>query len=114
MDTAVKLPEARGDVAKLPKWAQDHVRVLRMRLQEAHERLADGPEDSNVIADPYSTPPLFLARDTAIRFVLEPTGTRQAGHITVSLRDGRLNLMGTVSIDVRPHSGNVVSVGLPT
>ena len=43
-----------GDVTKLPKWAQSKIRVLEMRLKEAHEELAEGDEASNTILNPYS------------------------------------------------------------
>ena len=111
MDAAVKIPEARGDVEKLPKWAQQHIRVLQMSLREARERLAEGPADSNVIADPYGEPPVPLAKDTAIRFILSPTNAR-SDHITVRHDGDGLQIMGGDRIGVHPRSSNVVNIAV--
>lgn len=33
------LPEPRGDVSRLPKWAQSHLQLMEMRLAEANKKV---------------------------------------------------------------------------
>ena len=40
-----------NDESKLPKWVQDELTRLRMRLEEATARLSVGPEDSDTFRD---------------------------------------------------------------
>lgn len=54
--------------AKLPKWARDELGRLRRDLEHERERLAQGPEDSDTFADPYSDTPRPLGRKAHIEF----------------------------------------------
>ena len=56
-------------IAKLPKWAQRHIRVLEIDLSVARGRLAAAP-DSDTYASPYRNPPEPLGANTTIRLLL--------------------------------------------
>jgi hypothetical protein len=68
---------ATPDVDKLPKWAQRKIEALERKI-EALERevadlrrtLAEGPEDSDTFADPYSDSPRPLGSGTSVQFVI--------------------------------------------
>ena len=52
---------------RLPKWAQRELGRLERDLADVQERLAAGPADSVVFADPYDDAPRPLG-DAAVRF----------------------------------------------
>jgi len=100
------------ELAKLPQWARRKIEPLQADLAYAHERLAQGPEDSRVFADPYSEVPRPLG-DAAVEFVLDPS-LGHAGRIRVRLmEDGLLDLNGTGrGLVVMPSASNTVQIGL--
>lgn len=104
----------RGDVTKLPKWAQAEISRLTRDLEYERARLAVGPEDSDTFADPYNHTPRPLGRGTSIQFVLEE-GRGKTIHVRTTQRhDGtvRLDVVGGDMIIVHPQSGNHVEIGL--
>ncbi len=95
--------------AKLPKWAQQHIRLLEMRLKEAQEdaRKNAGPENSRVTI---GWEPSFKVRDDhPFRFSL---GDDSMNHVQVSFHHGGLQIMGGRSIVVLPSASNVIHVFL--
>lgn len=80
------------NLAKLPKWAQDHINFLEMRLKEAQEELrsyVDLQEPSDVAIDRISNfeqPLLYLPKHSSIVFFLDndhekPMRLRKAIHL---------------------------------
>lgn len=95
----------RGDVSKLPKWAQTEIQRLERNLESANARLNTGPEDSDTFADPYfeeSTRP--LGRGTMIQFG-EERGRRFRVRID---KDGRLDVSGDEGLIVIPRASNSI------
>ena len=89
-----------GDVTKLPKWAQSKIRVLEMRLREAQEALAYGPEDSTTWLDPYSTTPRPFG-DATVSFKVD------GGDIRCRVERGNLDVLVVGhQATIRPLSGN--------
>lgn len=101
--------QATRNVEKLPKWAQDRIRVLEMRVAEAAAREATGPEDSNTFANPYgdmtegsaATP---LGKDELIRFVID--GDKRK-HFDVRLDGHELQVHGSWGLVLRGSSTNL-------
>lgn len=100
---------------KLPKWAQQHIETLRMRLEETRDKLAGIPKaDAVGFTDPYSDIPLPVAklRDT-VRFHVD---AQQRVFIDVRLREddhGRwLEVMTSDRILVTPNASNVIEIRL--
>ena len=99
----------RGDVTKLPKWAQQEIGRLERDLEDARRRLSEGPMDSNTFADPYSESPRPLGRDTLIEF---RAGETFGERFRVYLRDGVLEVGGGDGVAVLPRASNVVEIKL--
>jgi hypothetical protein len=102
--------------ARLPKWAQDRMVVLRMRVAEAHEQLTKGSEGSRVFADPYGDHPRPLGRRGHVQYrVGDPSD--DLDYIAVKLEDDErgvpvVQVYGSRSVDVQPSSSNTFSVRL--
>jgi hypothetical protein len=92
------------DITKLPKWAQDKITALENRAKRAEQTLAEGPEDSNVFADPYrASRPLGL--DTHILFEMKEDSiyvNPQGDELVIS--------SGFKPIAVLPQSSNFIRV----
>lgn len=98
--------------AKLPQWAQRQIEQLRMRLDEAREKLAGIPRaDAVAFTDPFSDYQLPVAkmRDT-VRFYVSPS----RGWIDVRMREdgnGRyLEVMTSNRTNITPHASNLIEV----
>lgn len=95
------------DVARLPQWAQREITRLQREVAHLRERLETGPEDSDVFAHPYSESPTPLGKDACIEFHLNGRSER----LTVRINEDRmLSIMGSDSIEVLPHSSNLVEI----
>ena len=100
-----------GDVTRLPKWAQAEITRLKSDVAYLRSRLMEGPENSTVVAEPYSDSPRFLGEDPVIEF-------KGIGMQPSSIRIKRLQLGSNVlvistddnAIEVSPQSGNVIRV----
>lgn len=92
---------------RLPKWAQQELQRLERDLAYAKARLAQGPEDSRVIADPYSDPPRPLGSDTSIDFRF---GDGWSDRINVRIDDGGIRVMGGSRLVVTPEASNVIRI----
>jgi hypothetical protein len=63
-------------LARLPKYAQQHIELLESSLEAARAKLQEGPEDSTATLDPYhDTNRKPLGRNPHIRFKSD-NGTR--------------------------------------
>lgn len=69
LDTAPGGPtdELRARFNRAPVWAQNELNRLARDLADARRRLADGPEDTDTWADPYSSPSRPLGSPRIIR-----------------------------------------------
>jgi hypothetical protein len=109
---------------KLPKWAQDKLNILRMRLSESNHRIQElSPETSTVFMDPYADIPVGLGTDPKIEFTFPDAtiaGARrtrryiQIGRIrernALSQFDDRLLLHASDALLIIPRSTNTVEV----
>jgi hypothetical protein len=104
-------------VEKLPKWAQDHIALLRMRLSEAradaNNARTRGPEDTDTFAEPYSQSPIYLPVGARVVFRLAE-GRDITAHV-IHGRNGETYLDVTASgfrggsdLYVSPQASNVV------
>lgn len=99
------------DTSKLPKWAQDHIRLLEMRVREADKRAATlfGPANTNVTWVDYGHGTKHpLPSYASVRFSLAPHGyvevrvERERNRVYVSA--------GEECLVVRPEATNVVTL----
>lgn len=74
-------PDPRED--RLPKWAQNHMAVLRMRAQEWMAKATEGPEDSDTFTwgQAYEGTGQPLGHGTTIEFH-RPDGSYYAVHVS--------------------------------
>ena len=100
----------RGDVSKLPKWAQREIGRLERDLAAAHAKLAAGPEDSNTFAEPYAAAPRPLGTSPHIRFVLGDGPDDWGAVIDAFIEGDHVVIRGGNGITVRPWAGNVLHV----
>jgi 23S rRNA-/tRNA-specific pseudouridylate synthase len=103
----------RGDIEKLPKWAQRYVKVLEQRVEDYEAKLAEGPENSNVFADPYADVPRPLGESPVIEFnvtnVTFPNG--RPNWITVRYEDEHtLNINCSNTMVIHPRASNSIEV----
>lgn len=95
------------DVTKLPKWAQTRIDTLERNNAYLKAVLAEGPEDSDTFADPYSDSPRPLGKRTMIRF---DVGDSSREHFDVRLEGDVLEVYGGSALMLRPHAANVVKL----
>lgn len=98
----------RGDLTKLPKWAQREITALEGSLAHERARLSAGPEDSDTFVDPYAEAPRPLGKGPLVEYRL---GTLRDERIHVRLNEyGDVEVRGTRGIVLTPHASNVVLV----
>ena len=102
-------------LAKLPRWAQQHIENLERDLVEVTNRVEAaqrGPVDTDTIADAYSDHPLRLAQGARVRFQLGPDYDEQIVCHVSERRGGQkcLEIHGGDMLVIRPMSGNLVNV----
>lgn len=98
----------RGDVAKLPKWAQREIDRLESDVRHYRARLAAGPEDSDTFADPYSDGARRpLGKGTLIEFTFGPGW---ADKIQASLDGDTLRIRGGSGLAVYPSASNSINI----
>ncbi|MER5754389.1 hypothetical protein [Streptomyces sp. NPDC002088] len=101
-----------------PRWVQsgvlsleEKVRRLEQELATARALLNDGPEDANVIVDPYGDNRQPLFDRPTVSFQFKPEGERFERYFLVRLmEDNRLEVHASSSVVVHPSSGNAVRV----
>lgn len=99
-------------IARLPQWAQMHIRSLETRRQEAEARLQEalgiGPEDTDTVINPYADEPIRLPAGAAVRF---GHGPRRQGWIDVRWRrDGTAEVLAGGRLSIEPHVTNHVTL----
>lgn len=105
---------ARDDrEVKLPKWAQDKLSQLRMRLGEARQAVSDKlghyPIENAHILDPNSDFDYVASPHRRVRFQTGP-GSREWIELYVDTQRNRLVAMASAYMEVRPSSANVVEL----
>jgi hypothetical protein len=98
----------RGNIERLPKWAQDELARLDREVAYLKGKLAVGPEDSDTFADPFASAPRPLGRGTRIRFT--PKDAERA-HFDVTLQDdGSLEVHADYMLAVIPQASNMIEL----
>lgn len=105
---------------RLPKWAQqeltargDRILQLQRELATARSLINTGPDDSEVVVDPYSENRRQIPDRPQIEFRFKPENDERGWwrYFLVRLRsDNQLEIHGSASIVVHPSSGNCVNV----
>ena len=104
------------DVTKLPKWAQDKIAQLEMRLKESIDR-------ENIQAQKKKTrvsiPHFRMEGNEAVEFFLDDRdtfrfrfGPEHWNYIDVHLEKKQIQLMGGHGISIMPWATNVAKVGM--
>lgn len=102
----------KGDVSRLPRWAQDELRILAANLADAQKRIRSFGDKHNtrIIVGPHREPPIGISADETVRFYLDGEGT----HIDIHMNGAELQAMisgpRTYSLFVIPSSSNVVKL----
>jgi len=95
----------RGDVNKLPKWAQREINRLEQDLASAYATIATGPEDSKIIANPNSAAPTPLGTTALIQFSL---GESWGEKVEIYLDGDHVVVRGGDGLTIQPWAGNVI------
>jgi hypothetical protein len=127
MPAKMNATDLHNALGRLPKWAQDHIRLLQQRIteQEQHiSQLSTGPEDSDVRIHDYVYPDRLLGRGLPVTFDVGdpygPDGTLR-DRITVEHsreRPGWLdinitsNRAGAHAVHVYPVVSNHIRLGI--
>ena len=99
----------KGDITKLPKWAQEYIRNLEQQATHATTMLLalkEGSEPSPFYLDDYSEGVFYLPKYSHVNF-----GT-QHDHISLYEKDGMLYVMGTETITILPSTSNTAYIKL--
>ena len=102
---------------RLPKWAQEEITLLQMRLAEVNKAFADahvpvGPE-SQIVVNPYSDHKFALTGRPNVVYHLQGVQRDRAGDMHIRHLGNAIEVMfvadrGATSLVVVPGSGNVV------
>lgn len=99
--------------ARLPKWAQDELAILRRDL-ESVKRYADELRghrgESDTYVQNYLHGDYALPARSRIAFHLLPDDGRVRRSIKVHVEDGVLNVQGDDMIDIRPQASNSLTI----
>lgn len=101
------MTQTTHDLTRLPKWAQSEIKRLTQDNNHLRTKLAEGPEGSNVFADPYSDAARPLGVDTAVEFRI---GESWGERFIVRLEGKRLFVSGGSSVCVHPRASNSFEV----
>lgn len=117
IDRSENIVPVDSRVEKLPKWAQDHIAVLRMRLGEARNDAdlarSRGPEDTDTVADPYAQSPVYLPAGARVVFKLSE-GRDITAHVMRGRGEAYLDVTasgwrgGSDRLFVSPQASNVI------
>ena len=104
----------RGDVSKLPKWAQAELRNTARERDEWKKLALEGPENTNTAVRSLMGEIKPLERGSRIRFQL---GERWDEYVECYVEDRIggpiLAVHGGRPYVIHPHSGNLVFVTIP-
>lgn len=99
--------EPTRDLSKLPQWAQSEISRLSANETYYKNKLAAGPDDSRVFADPYGDAPRPLG-SSIIEFNLDDERVR------VAVKDDKggayLDVNGSDILQVAPRASNSVEI----
>lgn len=98
-------------LARLPKWAQERIKLLEGNVVHLERKLATGPADSNAFLNPYSSAPTPLGKNPMVAYGLRDG----VGEFNVQFKDGELVVQGMAPsyvdyLAVLPQSGNQVMI----
>ena len=102
----------KGDITKLPKWAQEYIRNLEQQAAQATTTLLalkEGSEPSPFYLDDFrshSEGVFYLPKYSHVNF-----GT-QHDHISLYEKDGMLYVKGTEAITILPSTSNTAYIKL--
>lgn len=101
-------------LARLPKYARDHIAYLERDLEHAHAKIQEGPEGANAFLEPYSDSYRKpLGKNVCVQF-----GDDDGVHFVVKHEadKGRLDIIAygdhVDRMYVAPRGGNCVHVGV--
>ncbi len=96
------------EIKKLPKWAQQKIRVLISNLTRKTQELEEmfGTKETNIFMGRYhNTKPLI--KDSIITFKLSPN---EADNIDCQIDGNKLRISGYLALMVIPEASNVIKV----
>jgi hypothetical protein len=97
-----------AQIAKLPKWAQHRIALLEQDLEAARSRLAAGPDESRIFADPFDdNRPLGTA--TTVRFYPHEDQPDTYVDVVITAAAG-IRLTASDWMSVRPSASNAIMV----
>jgi hypothetical protein len=97
---------------RLPKWAQEQFKTLRMRLaveQRLNEELRGNVGETNTKVQNYTGHDQPLIQDARVQFKL---GDRYDQYVTVHIENDRLWLHGGRFLTIHPHVSNAFTVSV--
>ena len=100
-------------IAKLPKWVQDHIRMLEMRLAESRhtiETMLPTAESNTTWQDGMDVKP--LPNNSVIRFSLGPSPVDDKIIVRIDTDRGDLYIQGGRMLQLMPEATNTVRVKL--
>lgn len=96
--------------ARLPKWAQDQLRSLRMHLESANRRIAElngEPGNTNTFVSDYIHGDSALPNGAKVMFRLD---SGYNGQVMCYLEDDALTIQGHDGINVIPQASNSIRI----
>jgi hypothetical protein len=109
-----------GQEGRLPAWARETLHVLRREVRDQTRRADEarrsgGPEDTDVVLEPYDDVPVRLPKGSRVRFVLDPEGRGLHGYVDVYVLQGGggppvLAVAGGSVLAISPHASNLVHI----
>lgn len=104
------------NIDKLPKWAQQRIRLLERRVEELKEALAQRngeAGDGRVILNPFSDDArLTFPTDTTVRFSVSGEKYRGYFEFRHKPKEGTVEVHGSGAMIIKPHVTNVISLCL--
>lgn len=105
------------NVKTLPKWAQEEIEILELRLLEARKQVKEltNQEPTRIEVEPYyayGKPLSYLPDRTRIRFTVGSELPTFHNGIDVTLRDDHVEIHGADTLQINPYSSNVIHLRL--
>lgn len=109
-------------LARLPKWAQEHVKSLELQVRNLRGQVRDlsaGPEGARIVASDYVSPDFPIPEGMQVNFYLGPKVERHTDVVSVRLVRVRTGLIVMLesgdpskALHLTPQSSNTVRVRL--
>lgn len=109
------LPDPRGNVDKLPRWAQDHLALLERRIKELEGALSDATEGAIAVTDPHRAPRgVAFDKYDLVRWAVSGPLTEYTNDWIDVLRhkDGQLLIRGSDTLMIETSSSNTFFVSI--